>query len=145
MSNSIAIAQTVATCGDTKGFALYHHAGLIQKKDSGFSKDEITGGMTTIQKNGKDNYDILMVDTRKKIMSLTQEGGTVMLLRKGKKDATFMHYYPGMVVEIYTIWVDGDGKGHYDLIQSKGGDAMPIHKSSVLTGNCDSINLELLN
>ena len=140
-----ASSQPIANCGKTEGVALYHHFGIIKKKDSGFIKDEITSGLTTIQKTGPGSYDILMVDSRKKIMSLTQEGGKVILLRKGKSDATFLHYYPGMVIEIYTIWVDAEGKSSYDLIQSKGGDGMPIHKSAVLTGQCDAIRFELLD
>jgi hypothetical protein len=145
LSITSTFAQPIATCGKTEGFAMYHHVGLIKKKDSGFSKDEISSGLTTIQKTDDGNYDILMVDSRKKIMSLTQEGGKVMLLRKGANDATFMHFYPGMVIELYTIWVDVEGKSHYDLVQSKGGDAMPIHKSAVLTGRCDSIRFDLIN
>jgi len=49
-----------------------------------------------------------------------------------------------MVIELYSFWVESDGKAKFSMIQSKGGDNMPIHKSSVLVGDCDSINFELI-
>lgn len=137
-------AQTIATCGPSIGFGNFHQGGIVKKKDSGFRKEEVSDGMLTFQKKGADAYDVLMVDSRKKIISLTQEGGSIILLRKGGIDATFMHYYQGGVIELYTLWIDADGKGRYDLIQSKGGDAAMIHKSSVLSGYCDNIRFDLL-
>jgi len=138
-------AQTIAQCGKTEGYALYHYSGIVKKKDSGFTKDTISDGLNTLVKISDGKYDILMVDARKKIISLTQEGGTIILLRKGINDATFMHFYQDRVIEIYTFWNDGDGKAHYDLIQSKGGDYLPLHKSAVLTGDCERIDFKLIN
>lgn len=137
-------AQTIANCGAIAGKAFYHYAGLVNKKMAGWDDDKITGGMMTFQKLPDGKYDIMMVDTRKKIISLTRDGGKVALLRAGKKDATFIHFYPGMVIELYTLWEDADGQARYDLIQSKGGDGMPIHKSAVLTGKCESILFDLI-
>ena len=104
-----ASAQTVASCGSVEGYAYYHYAALVSKKNSGFDKDKITGGMTTFQKMPDGSYDILVVDTRKKIISMVQDGGKVVLLRKGAKDATFMLYFPNNSIEIYTLWIDGEG------------------------------------
>jgi hypothetical protein len=137
-------SQTVATCGNPEGYAYFHDAGLVLKKNSGFEKDKITGGMTTIQKMPDGSYDILIVDTRKKIISMVQDGGKVMLLRKGEKDATFMLYFPNNSIEIYTIWVDSEGKMKYDYLTSKGGDTTFVHKSAVMIGRCDEINFNLL-
>ncbi len=137
-------SQTIATCGKTEGFALYHYQGLIKKSDSGFKKDEIPSGLVTLQKKANGNFDILLVDSRKKIISLAQDGGEIVLLRKGSRDATFMHYHVGMVIELYTFWLDNDDKPHYDIVQSKGGNGMPVHKSAVLSGQCDSIDFRLL-
>jgi hypothetical protein len=142
--SSHVLSQNIATCGGTEGYAFHHHHGIINKSDSGFTKDKISGGLTTLLKKPDGSYDILMVDTRKKIISLTEDGGKIFLLRKGSKDATFMHFHQGMVIEIYTFWIDAEGNKYHDLIQSKGGDGMPIHKSSVLTGRCDEIRLDLI-
>ncbi len=141
---SSAVSQTIADCKNPDGFAYYHHSGIVPKKESGFQKDKITGGLTSIVKLPDGKFDILIVDIRKKIISMTQDGGRVALLRRGAKDATFLHFYPGMVTEIYTLWVDAEGKSKFDMLQSKGGDNMPIHKSSVMVGDCSSIDFDLI-
>ncbi len=138
-------SQSITTCGKTNGHSIYHFSGILPKKDSGFTKDEITSGKTTLQKMSDGSYDIYMVDARNKIISLVQDGGKVILLRKGKNDATFLHLYPGMVIELYSFYVDNDGISRYDLLQSKGGDGMLIHKSSVLSGLCDKILFNLID
>ncbi len=137
-------AQVVAACGNVEGYAYYHHHGVVSKKDSGFTKDKITGGMTTIQKMPDGTFDILIVDARKKIISMVQDEGKVLLLRRGEKDATFLLFFPNNAIEIYTIWVDTEGQKKYDLISSKGGDGTPVHKSSVMNGTCSEINFNVL-
>ena len=142
--STLTFAQTITNCRNPAGYAYYNHSGVISKKESGFKNDKITGGITSFVKLQDDKFDITIVDTRKQIISFTQDGGIVALLRSGKNDATFLHYYPGMVIELYSIWVESDGKTKFSMIQSKGGDNMPIHKSSVLVGDCDPINFDLL-
>jgi 3-hydroxymyristoyl/3-hydroxydecanoyl-(acyl carrier protein) dehydratase len=137
-------SQVIASCNNPEGYAYYHHSGGVSKKSSGFDKDKITGGMTTIQKMPDGSYDILIVDTRKKIMSMTQDGGKVLMLRKGAKDATFLLYFPGNAIELYTLWIDAEGQAKYDYIASKGGDITPVHKSAVMVGRCDEINFNLI-
>jgi hypothetical protein len=137
-------AQTIANCKNPEGYAYYHHQGIVPKKSSGFQEDKITGGITTIKKMANGKFDILIVDIRKKIISMVDDGATVMLLRTGEKDATFLLYFPNMTIEIYTIWIDGEGNQKFDILQSKGGDAMPVHKSAVLVGGCDFIDFNLI-
>jgi len=135
----------VATCTDLSGHAFYHGAGLVQQKDQGWKKDQITGGRTTIKKLKDGKYDILILDAMKSLYSVRQDGGEVILLRKGESDATFLYLYPGKVIEIYTLWRDRNGVGRFDLLSSKGGDGMPIHKSSVMSGLCSSINFAAID
>jgi hypothetical protein len=142
---SIATAgENVVTCKNPKGYAYYHYAGVLSKKDSGFVEDKITGGLTTLVRLNDKEYDLLFVDVRGEIISFVRDGGFVRLLRKGENDATFLAANPGMVIEIYTFYKDSGGIERYDLLQSKGGDGMPIHKSSVMTGTCSGLNLDLL-
>ncbi len=138
-------AQTIATCGKPEGYAYYHYAAMLPKKDSGFTKDKISDGMLTIQKMPDSSYDILIVDASKTIRSMVQDGGKVMLLRKGTKDATFILYFPAGSLELYTFWVDSEGQAKYDSLQSRGGDGAPFHKSSVMVGSCDVINFPLID
>jgi len=145
LSSSVTQAQSITSCKNPEGYAFYHHSGQVPKERSGFVKDKITGGMVTLQKVGEKQYDILFVDAYKQVISATGDGGTVTLLRKGNKDATFAHFYAGKVLELYTFWVDTNGQPKYDLLQSKGGDLMQIHKSSIMVGTCGAINFALID
>ncbi len=143
--SSTLFAQTiVASCKNPEGFGYFHHAGIVSKEDSGFEKDKISGGLTSLVKLPDGKFDIIIVDIRKNIISMTQDGGQIALLRRGSKDATFLHFHPGMVTEIYTFWIDAEGKAKFDILQSKGGDNMPIHKSAVMVGDCSTIHLDLI-
>lgn len=137
-------AQVVAACGNLDGYAFYHYSGSVSKKDSGFTKDKITGGMTTIQKMPDGTFDILVVDARKRIISMVQDGGKVLMLRRGEKDATFMLYFSNNSIDIYSVWIDADGQKKYDLLSSRGGDSTAVHKSSVMSGACTEINFNTL-
>lgn len=141
---SNAFAQAVASCSDPEGHGYYHHQSAVSKKESGFQQERIRGGLTTLQRLDNGEYDILIVDIRKRVISFRQDGGTVMLLRRGTSDATFLVVFPGMTIELYTFYADAAGSRRFDILQSKGGDGMPIHKSSVMTGICSEMNLLLI-
>jgi len=145
LGSSATQAQPITSCKNPEGYAYYHYSGQVSKTNSGFTKDKITGGMVTLQKVGEKQYDILFVDANKKIISAVGDGGNVTLLRKGKADATFAHTYSGKIVELYTFWVDTDGQPKYDLVQSKGGDSMLIHKSAIMVGTCTTIDFNIIN
>ena len=144
-STSLTHAQAITSCKNPEGYAYFHYSGRVSKAESGFTKDKITGGMVTLQKISENKYDILFVDIYKEIISAVGDGGNVVLLRRGKTDATFMHSHPGRVIELFTFWIDTGGLAKYDLIQSKGGDLMPIHKAAILVGTCGPINFMLID
>lgn len=143
--STAAAADTVVTCKDPQGFANFHHAGLLPKEKSGFREDQITGSLTTLVRTGQGDYDLLYIDSRQEIISSRHAGGDVRLLRKEKNDATFMVFYPGTVIELYTFYKDASGNEKFDTVTSRGGDEMPIHKSSLMTGNCSGLDLKLLD
>jgi hypothetical protein len=137
-------AQEIATCKEPEGYSYFHHSSIVPKDKSGWSSNNISGGITTLTKNQNGQYDILILDATKTIKSYVQDGGKVLLLRKGEKDATFLHVYPGNIIEIYTFWTTSDGKNKFDMLQSKGGDDMLIHQSGVMVGECGNIRFELI-
>jgi hypothetical protein len=137
-------AQTLATCSDPEGYALYHHSPSLPKAEGGFQKDRVTGGITTLQRLEDGGYDVMLVDARKTIISYRHDGGSVVLLRKGSREATFLVVFPGMAIELYTFYIDERGAKRFDMLQSKGGDDMPIGKSAVLSGSCSELNLGLI-
>lgn len=87
-----AYSVEIASCRNPKGHAFFH--------DQGWQQDGITGGLTTLQKLDDGKYDISIVDKRNKIISFRQDGGEILLLRKGSQDATLLHVNPGMAIEI---------------------------------------------
>ncbi len=106
-----ALGQAIATCSAPEGYAYYHHRPpAVSKQESGFQKDAITAGLTTLQRLANGEYDILFVDARKQVFSSRNDGGNVLLLRRGTDDATFLVVYPRQLsIELYTFYTDAGG------------------------------------
>jgi len=118
---------------------------LVPKDKSGFRKDAVSGGLITLHRLPNGEYDILLVDARKKKpISDRNNGAEIELARRGSNDATFLAMFGGRAIEVYTVYENAGGINRFDILQSKGGDRMPVHKSSVMTGNCSELRLELL-
>ena len=145
ISSNYALAQTISDCKNPEGYAFYHHNKDTSAKID-FEKDKISDGMLSIQRIKDGTYDLLVVDSRKKITSMVQDGGKFLLLRKGKTDATFLLMFPNSSIELYTLWTDARGRHKLDMLQSRGGDETNLlsHKSSVMIGTCESINFNLI-
>jgi len=141
----VALAQDITTCKNPQGYAHFHHKGIVSERDSGWRENKITDGMLTLNKIAPGKYDILMRDAGDSLRSFTQDGAEILLLRKGSDDAAFYVAHSGGAIEIYNFWKSADGKYYYDLLQSKGGNAAPIHVSSVMLGRCTSIDFNLIN
>ena len=136
-------ADKIASCNNASGYSNYHHAGILGKKQSGWTEDKIIGGIFTVIKNNETEYDILFTDASKTIISSKEDGGDVMPIRAGDSDVTFVVIYPGKTMELWTFYIEKDGRGRFDLLQSKGGDLLQ-HKSTVMSGNCSFINLKAI-
>ena len=136
-------AEKIASCNNASGYSNYHHAGILGKKQSGWTEDKITGGIFTVIKTNEKEYDILFTDASKTIISSKEDGAKVMLMRIGNNDATFLAAYPRNTIELWTFYIEKDGRGRFDLLQSKGGDVLQ-HKSTVMSGDCSFIDLKAL-
>lgn len=137
---AVSASEVVATCQEPQGYAFYPFNGHMKKQDSGFVKDAIANGTITLSEASAGNFDILYIDTTKSISSSVQDGAKVALLRRGPADATFLVYYPAATIELYTFYVDNEGKSRFVMMQSRGGDAL-IHKSGVMEGGCSFLDL----
>lgn len=135
-------AEDLAVCGSVSGKAYYAEKGVVSKENRGWNDDAISGGKTTLVKLGEDQYDILFLDSTGSIKSVVQQSGTVLKLRQGVSDFTFLVYYPGDTIEIYTFLVDNAGIQQVILMQSKGGDSTYFHKSAVFVGECNFIKFD---
>jgi hypothetical protein len=137
-------AADIASCSDPSGKGYFPEIGLVGKKDSGWSDEKITGGITKVAKLGENEYDILFVDVRKDIISARQDGGRVILLNQGKNAFSMLVVYPGTTAEVYTFLKDNSGKLEYVHTLSRAGDGVLITKASVMRGNCSYINFDAL-
>jgi hypothetical protein len=131
-------AQEIATCRAPEGYTFFHYAGIAQKGKAGWDTDKISKGVFTLRMVGMDAVDILYVDIANKPISSAQDGARVILLRQSQDSIAVLVAYPS-VTEIYTFFVEKDGRHRFSLMQSKSGPEIPFPKSTLLVGNCDAI------
>lgn len=139
-----ALAADVAQCANPSGRAYYPYLGLMKQKSSGWTDDKITGGITSVQKLGDKQYDIVFVDFYKRITSTVQDGGRVYLYSKGVNNVSFLVLYPGKSVEVYTFLVNNAGKAEYTYVTSRAGDEVLVPKATVMRGDCQFVNFDLV-
>jgi hypothetical protein len=137
-----ASAATLANCESPSGHVYFPQKGLVTKKDSGWQTDKISSGKFTLTKNSQNQYDLLFVDTTKRITSTVADGGKIVLMRKNPDDVAFVIVYSDLI-EIYNFWKTAEGKYQFSMLQNRGSGAV-IPKSGVLVGQCDVINFELM-
>ena len=136
--SSAAFAETkITSCQSYAGYGYYPFVNPISKNNSGWKEDKTTGGKTSLVMQESGKYDVIFADSMRPRVSATEDGGTVVLLRKSPKDIAVLVNYL-MVAEIYTFWKTDDGQLQYSLVQSKGG---TISKTGAYVGTCDLINL----
>ncbi|SRR5581483_10102589 len=134
-------AQTLAMCTSPKGKAFFPYMGVIDQKGSGWRDDEISSGFYTLKRLPNGQFDLLFLDASQQIHSATQDGGTVILVRRGKNDMTFVVSYAGYTLEVYTFLRDLAGQAWFTVLASRGGDRISIPKSSLLVGSCSVVAL----
>lgn len=137
-------ATDIASCSNPSGKGYYPETGIVSAKDSGWSEEKITDGITKLAKLDDGEYDILFVDARKEIISARQDGAHIMLLNRGESAASVLVVYPGKTAEVYTFIVTTSGKLEYIQTLSRAGDGVLITKASVMRGDCDYINFDAL-
>lgn len=135
-------AADIASCSNPRGQGYFPEIGIVSEKDSGWSEDYITGGITKLVRLDDGKYDILFVDARKDIISARGDGGHVMVLNQAENVVSILVVYPGKTAEIYTFLSTTSGKLEYIHTLSRAGDGVPITKASVMRGDCDYINFD---
>jgi hypothetical protein len=135
--SSISFAVDIASCSNPIGKAYYPEIGLVTKEKSGWEQNEkITNGIVKLSKTAKEEYDILFVDSTKQITSSVEDGGSVLMLNRGKNVVSFMVIYPGTAAEIFTFLKNSSGGLEYIHVTSRAGDAVMITKASIMRGDC---------
>ena len=137
-------AADIAACSDPAGKGYFPEMGIVTKKDSGWSDEKITGGITKLTKLGDGEYDVLFVDVRQEIISARGDGATVIPLNIGENAFSVLVVYPGQTAEVYTFLKDASGNLEYLHTLSRAGDAVLIAKATVMRGSCSYIDFEQL-
>lgn len=142
---SVCLAFDVARCSNPSGQGYYPRLGLVDKKNAGWHEEKISGGRTTLSRLDSGEYDILFTDATKSVISSKRDGGRVFRVIKGSNDAMFLVVYPQGTVETYTFLVNKIGKAEYMATTSRAGDAGFVAKSSVMRGDCEFVNLDMVD
>lgn len=131
--------ETIIAHGkNPQGKSFFPYTGLVSKKDSGWQNSGIDNGVFEIAvSNG--NLDVRYIDASKRIKSALEEGGKVMILNKGNNEVSVFVVYPAETIEVYTFYIDKDGKKKFIFTQVKSGENALITSSSIFTGSCDFI------
>lgn len=144
LASFTARATDIASCSNPEGHVYFPELGLVGKKDSGWSTDKISGGITKLVKLSEGEYDILFVDARKDIISSREDGGNVIPLNRGESVFSVLVVYPGKTAEIFTFLQNASGTLEYLQTTGRAGDGVPIAKASVMRGTCSYINFGAL-
>lgn len=129
----------IATCRNPSGTTYRHYSGNNDKNASGWSEERISNGLISLTKDAAGKFDLLFVDTRKKPISMIQEGAKIVLLRTGPAEISLLVHYEGATTEIYSFFREKDGRSRYSVLTSRLGPSAISAKSSVMVGDCDPI------
>lgn len=137
-------ADNIAQCSNPSGKGYFPYLGMVSKSNAGWDDEKITGGLVTLTKIKSGEYDVRFVDSSKRIISAREDGGKVFMIFKGDREVSVLVVYT-QVVEAYNFYVDNSGKAEYTNIISRAGDGEMISKASVMRGDCQFVNLNLVN
>ncbi len=131
----------IASCSQPTGRAYYPELGITTTETSGWKDDGIKNGIVQLSKIGKNKYDIVFVDTYRRIISSVEEGADVLMLSYDKNIISFLVISSGKTVDIYTFLKNNSGKLEYIHMTSR---SILMPKFSVMRGNCDFIHFSKL-
>lgn len=118
--------------------------GVLPKEDSDWRIGAVPKGVFTLWKLGKDDFDIILIDSTKRNYSTAQDGAKVFPLRRNETEVAFLvHYHDSEESRIYSFFKENSGAARFSILVSKGGPS--IYKSSVMVGDCTPIDFKLMN
>ena len=101
---SAVLAETVMTCGESKGHAFFHTGPLVPREKAGFAEDGISGGKTSLVRKQDGKYGIYFVDVSGSIKSVEDQGGVIIPFRTASDGLiSLLLLYPDQLTEIYAF------------------------------------------
>ena len=118
--------------------------GVLKKEDSDWKIDTVPKGAFTLRKQGRDDFDIIFIDSTERNHSTVQDGAKVFPLRRNETEAAFLvHFHDSGESQIFSFFKEKSGEARFSILASKGGPS--IYKSSVMVGDCTPIDFKLIN
>lgn len=140
-SMAFANEEIIAYGENPQGKSYFAYTGLVSKKDSGWQYNGIKNGVFEVAvSNG--SLDIRYVDSAKRIKSSLADGGQVTILNRGESEISVLVHYPKNGIEVYSFYVDKEGKNKFILTQTRAGENVPIAQSSIYVGSCEFIHFD---
>jgi hypothetical protein len=121
-----------------QGKSYFAYTGLVSENGSGWLDNGISNGVFEVAVSNGD-LDIRYVDAAKRIKSSLADGGKVTVLNRGENEISVLVHYPKNGIEVYSFYVDKEGKNKFILTQVRAGENVPIAQSSIFVGSCDFI------
>jgi hypothetical protein len=116
----------------------------VPAEKSGWTKNFLSGGKTTLSLSDDGNFDILYVDSTLNISSARADGATVDPIRFGDDEITVTVNYPGQTFEIYSFTRVGGGVLRLTYLQSRGA-AAGFNNGTLMIATCSRIDIELID
>ena len=124
-------AETVATCGASKGYGYYLPKGGIPADEAGWTEDTISSGTFQLIKAGEE-WDIIITNTRGGTFSARADGAHVVG-HMTKDGDVVVHLLYERLTETYVFWLSLK-EPVATFSQAK--HSTPVPKHSVLLSKC---------
>ena len=128
---------TIASCGESSGYAYYAETKMVPRDKAGWQKDGISGGRVLLAKLPNGSFDLIYYDRTEMIRSSSREGA-VITIAMSNDDELIVNIRYSETMEIYTFWSTRSGKLQYAHLQSKS--APLLTKQALFIGECSEIN-----
>jgi hypothetical protein len=132
----LAHAEVLASCSSKIDHPYYANVGPINQSNSGWQVGS-SSGTFTLEKNENGTFDITYIDATETVRSVTNDGGSIKLIRNTPFEKALLIQYPDARIEIYSFIKTNNNKNIMTIMTSSGGPM--IYKSSVESGDCSFI------
>jgi len=126
-------ADVITRCGESDGYTYYVEGGAVQKNQSDWRADKISGSSLLVREG--DKYDIIFTDSAKRTISSTEDGARIVPISLPPEPLVLLVIYPRTLAETWVFDIDSSGRGFVTFHQARYG-AVLIKKHSVMRAEC---------
>jgi hypothetical protein len=130
-------AETVASCGATKGHAFYLERAAVPAGAGGWTADGITQGRNIVTREVSGEYDLVFSDALTRNLSARAEGGRVLALVDEPDSLVLLVSYPTTgVTEVFAFFRERGGATRMSMQQTKVGEGLKVQKAALYVAEC---------